>query len=83
MRLLRRPLLLVASASASGSANVAPIRAALACAVLVFVPLAPLASAQGAVPLTAQCNKPLYLTFDTGHMEVAPLVAEVLARHQV
>jgi peptidoglycan/xylan/chitin deacetylase (PgdA/CDA1 family) len=31
----------------------------------------------------AQCNKPLYLTFDTGHMEVAPLIAEVLARHQV
>ena len=29
------------------------------------------------------CNKPLYLTFDTGHMGVAPLVAEVLARQQV
>jgi peptidoglycan/xylan/chitin deacetylase (PgdA/CDA1 family) len=29
------------------------------------------------------CNKPLYLTFDTGHMEVAPLVAEVLNRQQV
>lgn len=29
------------------------------------------------------CRKPLYLTFDTGHMEVAPLVAEVLARQQV
>lgn len=29
------------------------------------------------------CEKPLYLTFDTGHMEVAPLVAEVLARQQV
>jgi hypothetical protein len=24
------------------------------------------------------CAKPLYLTFDTGHMEIAPLVAEVL-----
>ena len=32
---------------------------------------------------TAPCARPLYLTFDTGHMEVAPLVAEVLARHQV
>lgn len=31
----------------------------------------------------AACPKPLYLTFDTGHMEVAPLIAEVLARHQV
>jgi peptidoglycan/xylan/chitin deacetylase (PgdA/CDA1 family) len=30
-----------------------------------------------------ECKKPLYLTFDTGHMEVAPLVAEVLRRQQV
>ena len=29
------------------------------------------------------CKKPIYLTFDTGHMEVAPLVAEVLHRQQV
>jgi peptidoglycan/xylan/chitin deacetylase (PgdA/CDA1 family) len=29
------------------------------------------------------CEKPVYLTFDTGHMEVAPLIAEVLKRHQV
>ena len=29
------------------------------------------------------CEKPLYLTFDTGHMEVAALVADVLKRHQV
>lgn len=29
------------------------------------------------------CRKPLYLTFDTGHMAVAPLVAEVLRRHEV
>jgi len=29
------------------------------------------------------CEKPLYLTFDTGHMEIAPLVAEVLNRQQV
>ncbi|HSV47625.1 MAG TPA: polysaccharide deacetylase family protein, partial [Ramlibacter sp.] len=27
--------------------------------------------------------KPVYLTLDTGHMEVAPLMAEVLARQQV
>ncbi len=31
----------------------------------------------------AACDKPLYLTFDTGHMAVAPLIAEVLARQQV
>jgi peptidoglycan-N-acetylmuramic acid deacetylase len=29
------------------------------------------------------CSQPLYLTFDTGHMAVAPLVAEVLQRHDV
>lgn len=31
----------------------------------------------------APCDKPLYLTFDTGHMGVAPLIAEVLNRQQV
>lgn len=29
------------------------------------------------------CSKPLYLTFDTGHMDIAPLVADVLKRQQV
>ena len=29
------------------------------------------------------CDKPLYLTFDTGHMGVAPLIAQVLERHEV
>lgn len=29
------------------------------------------------------CAKPLYLTFDTGHMEIAPLVEEVLSRQKV
>ncbi len=41
-----------------------------------------------AAPAAAMCtgaasDKPLYLTFDTGHMGVAPLVAEVLQRQQV
>lgn len=31
----------------------------------------------------APCGKPVYLTFDTGHMGVAPLVADVLQRQQV
>lgn len=31
----------------------------------------------------ATCDKPVYLTFDTGHMGVASLVAEVLTRQQV
>ena len=30
-----------------------------------------------------RCEKPVYLTFDTGHMGVAPLIAEVLDRQQV
>jgi peptidoglycan-N-acetylmuramic acid deacetylase len=29
------------------------------------------------------CDKPVYLTFDTGHMAVAPLVARVLKQHDV
>ena len=32
---------------------------------------------------SAACARPVYLTFDTGHMGVAPLVAEVLKRHGV
>lgn len=37
---------------------------------------------QGAQAQTA-CAKPIYLTLDTGHMEVAPMMAEVLRRHGV
>ncbi len=40
------------------------------------------AAAQAAAPV-APCPRPVYLTFDTGHMGVAPLIAEVLARQQV
>ena len=29
------------------------------------------------------CNKPVYLTFDTGHMGIANLVAQVLQKHKV
>ena len=32
---------------------------------------------------TASCGKSVYLTFDTGHMGVAPLIAEVLNRQNV
>jgi peptidoglycan/xylan/chitin deacetylase (PgdA/CDA1 family) len=31
----------------------------------------------------AHCERPVYLSFDTGHMGVAPLVADVLKRHDV
>jgi len=58
-------------------AEAAP-RPALAALVL----LAAAAAAAGTGPAAA-CDRPLYLTFDTGHMEVAPLVADVLARQQV
>ncbi len=44
---------------------------ALACAALVQVAAA------------SRCEQPVYLSFDTGHMGVAPLVAEVLRRHEV
>ena len=33
--------------------------------------------------LAQACAKPVYLTFDTGHMGVAPLVADVLKRQDV
>ncbi len=42
-----------------------------------------LAAAAAAPAGAAGCDKPVYLTFDTGHMGVAPLVAEVLQRQQV
>lgn len=47
-----------------------------------------LAIAAMAQPVLAQtapptCTKPVYLTFDTGHMGVAPLIADVLQRQQV
>lgn len=32
---------------------------------------------------SGSCTKPVYLTFDTGHMEIAPLVADVLKRQDV
>ena len=36
-----------------------------------------------AAVVAAPCDKPVYLTFDTGDMEIAPLVAEILNKHQV
>ncbi|WP_341902707.1 polysaccharide deacetylase family protein [Polaromonas sp. YR568] len=34
-------------------------------------------------PSTVAACKPVYLTLDTGHMAVAPLIADILNRHQV
>lgn len=42
-----------------------------------------LALALWCVQAGAACDKPVYLSFDTGHMGVAPLVAEVLHKHAV
>ncbi|MFM8865903.1 MAG: polysaccharide deacetylase family protein [Limnohabitans sp.] len=44
---------------------------------------APLAWGAATVAEAAGCSRPLYLTFDTGHMGVAAQIAEVLARQQV
>jgi peptidoglycan/xylan/chitin deacetylase (PgdA/CDA1 family) len=41
------------------------------------------ATAALAGPVHAACDRPVYLTFDTGHMGVAPLIAEVLNRQHV
>ncbi|VWX55641.1 Peptidoglycan/xylan/chitin deacetylase, PgdA/CDA1 family [Burkholderiales bacterium 8X] len=43
---------------------------------------APLAALSQSAPAAA-CTKPVYLTFDTGHMGIAPLVADVLKRQDV
>jgi peptidoglycan/xylan/chitin deacetylase (PgdA/CDA1 family) len=43
--------------------------------------LAPLAA--GSLAFAQPCDKPVYLTLDTGHMGVARLVAEVLNRQQI
>ena len=49
-----------------------------------LVTLAILASLCWSVAGFAQtCTKPVYLTIDTGHMGVAPLMADVLKRHHV
>lgn len=41
------------------------------------------AHAQTSQPSTESCDRPVYLTFDTGHMEVAPLIEDILKRQGV
>ena len=53
-------------------------RASRAVALALAVSVVPVAWAQG-----GSCEKPVYLTFDTGHMGIAPLVADVLKRQNV
>jgi peptidoglycan/xylan/chitin deacetylase (PgdA/CDA1 family) len=49
---------------------------------LAIISIAVCAYSAGAGAVNA-CDNPLYLTFDTGHMDIAPLVAEVLKRQNV
>lgn len=51
--------------------------------VLATAVLAAVAGTAGAVCGDSPNDKPVYLTFDTGHMAVAPLIAEVLNRQNV
>jgi peptidoglycan/xylan/chitin deacetylase (PgdA/CDA1 family) len=50
--------------------------------VLLFNALSLAVAAEPLKP-SLQCQKPIYLTFDTGHMGMAPLIADVLRKHQV
>ena len=60
--------------SCAASLRTACCRAAVA-AVAVFL--------GGQAWSQSACKKPVYLTLDTGHMEVAPFIADTLRKHQV
>jgi peptidoglycan-N-acetylmuramic acid deacetylase len=47
---------------------------------IVLIAIASITTWSGAV---FSCEKPVYLTLDTGHMAVAPLMADILKRHSV
>ena len=49
----------------------------------VFAALLLCGSVTAQTPAAPACTQPVYLTFDTGHMGVAPLIAQVLQRQQV
>ena len=50
---------------------------------VAFLFLMPLQAAPALGSTLPAGQKPVYLTFDTGHMGVAPLIAKVLRQHQV
>lgn len=58
-------------------------RATDAVAGALALALALVFSLPGQTLAATRCDKPVYLTIDTGHMGVAPLVADVLSRQQV
>jgi peptidoglycan/xylan/chitin deacetylase (PgdA/CDA1 family) len=55
----------------------------IAYAAILFASNVGAANAQNPHTSASACSKPLYLTFDTGHMGVADLVVQVLRRQQV
>ena len=55
----------------------------LAIGTLLAASIAQSAWALKSVSSVGHCAKPVYLTFDTGHMGVAPLISQVLQKHQV
>ena len=59
-----------------------PLRGVLFASILIACCVHPVPGWAQNVSQSA-CSKPVYLTFDTGHMGIAPLVAEVLKRQQV
>jgi len=61
--------------------NFGPLRVFLAI-ILIAVGAHP-ALAEGCFDVQGKPGKPVYLTLDTGHMEVAPLMADILRKHQV
>lgn len=63
-----------------GSKGLAMCWGILAWLIPSLVHAAPAATAASAA---STCARPVYLTFDTGHMGVAPLIREVLDRQQV
>jgi len=68
----------------AGRRTVARLLLTLAGAVAAAAAATAASAAGGAGAASAKrCERPVYLTFDTGHMGVAPLVADVLARQDV
>jgi peptidoglycan/xylan/chitin deacetylase (PgdA/CDA1 family) len=60
-----------------------PSRVRLWVAIVLLAVGPRLAWAEGCFDAEGKPGKPVYLTLDTGHMAVAPLMADILAKHQV
>lgn len=63
--------------------SITPRASSLIAKALLAIFLIATGACTAAAEASSACEKPVYLTFDTGHMEVAPLIAEVLKRQQV